>query len=102
MKVYICASITLVLIPEIIAVSILSVQAVYIIAFLIVIIRKQNRNDVLSSNPVSIIVCAHDEEENLRELIPQLLNQNYPEFEVIIVEDRSNDETFDYLLKATE
>jgi len=51
--------------------------------------------------PVSVIVCAHDEEENLKVLIPQLLAMDYPEFEVIIVEDRSNDNTFDYLLEAT-
>ncbi len=52
--------------------------------------------------PVSIIVCAHDEEENLKALIPQLLAMDYPEFEVIIVEDRSNDGTYDYLLEATK
>lgn len=89
------------MIPEIVALSILSLQAVYIIAFLIAFIRKERKQPIPSGTPVSIIVCAHDEEENLRELIPQLLNQNYPEFEVIIVEDRSNDGTFDYLLEAT-
>lgn len=51
--------------------------------------------------PISIVVCAHDEEENLKELIPALLSQNYPEFEVIIVDDRSNDGTFDLLLEET-
>ncbi|MBL7871120.1 MAG: glycosyltransferase [Cyclobacteriaceae bacterium] len=47
------------------------------------------------------MVCAHDEEENLKELIPLLLKQDHPEFEVIIVEDRSNDGTYDYLQQAT-
>lgn len=51
--------------------------------------------------PVSVIVCAHDEEANLRALVPLLLSQDYPEFEVIIVEDRCNDHTYDYLLEAT-
>ncbi len=54
-----------------------------------------------TSPPVSIIVCAHDEEANIRELVPQLLQQDYGEFEVIIVEDRCNDNTYDYLLEAT-
>lgn len=51
--------------------------------------------------PVSVIVCAHDEEQNLRELLPLLLAQNHPEFEIIIVEDRCNDGTYDFLLEQT-
>ena len=53
-------------------------------------------------SPVSIIVCAHDEEQNLRELIPLLLQQEYPSMEIIIVEDRCNDGTYDFLLQATQ
>ena len=49
-----------------------------------------------------MVVCAHDEAGNLAELIPILLSQDYPEFEVIIVNDRSNDSTFDYLLEQTK
>ncbi|MBL7849958.1 MAG: glycosyltransferase [Cyclobacteriaceae bacterium] len=48
-----------------------------------------------------MVVCAHDEEANLRELVPLLLAQDYPDFEVIVVEDRCNDGTYDYLLEAT-
>ncbi len=51
---------------------------------------------------ISVIVAAHDEEENLRELVSSLLEQDHPEFEVIIVEDRCNDGTYDYLLGATK
>ncbi len=51
--------------------------------------------------PISIIVCAHDEEENLMELLPLLFEQAYPSFEVIVVDDRSNDGTHDYLLEAS-
>jgi cellulose synthase/poly-beta-1,6-N-acetylglucosamine synthase-like glycosyltransferase len=51
---------------------------------------------------VSVIVCAHDEEQNLRELVPQLLNQNHTDFEIIIVNDRSNDGTYDFLLQETK
>jgi cellulose synthase/poly-beta-1,6-N-acetylglucosamine synthase-like glycosyltransferase len=50
---------------------------------------------------VSVIVCAHDDEENLRQLVPILLAQDHPNFEIIIVDDRSNDGTYDYLLKTT-
>lgn len=47
--------------------------------------------------PVSVIVAAHNELENLIELLPQLLDQDYPEFEVVLVNDRSDDDTEFYL-----
>jgi len=46
---------------------------------------------------VSIIVCAHNELENLKRLIPALLTQNYHHFEIVIVDDRSSDGTEDFL-----
>ena len=47
---------------------------------------------------VSVIVCAWNELENLQKLIPVLLNQKHSEFELIIVDDRSNDDCYDFLL----
>ena len=47
--------------------------------------------------PVSIVLCARDAYEYLIELIPVLLNQDYPDFEVVIVNDCSDDETEEYL-----
>ncbi|WP_299759830.1 glycosyltransferase [uncultured Pontibacter sp.] len=43
--------------------------------------------------PVSVIIAAHNEQDNLFELLPQLLDQDYPEFEVLLVNDRSDDDT---------
>jgi cellulose synthase/poly-beta-1,6-N-acetylglucosamine synthase-like glycosyltransferase len=63
---------------------------------------KKRKGMSQEPRPVSVIVCAHDEEENLKELVPLLLQQNHPQFEVIVVEDRCNDGTFDYLLQATK
>ena len=47
--------------------------------------------------PVSIVLCARNAYEYLTELIPVLLNQDYPDFEVVIVNDCSDDETEEYL-----
>lgn len=46
---------------------------------------------------VTIIVCARNELPNLRELLPLLNNQNYPTFEVIVMDDRSTDGTYAFL-----
>ncbi|HEY5824611.1 MAG TPA: glycosyltransferase [Cyclobacteriaceae bacterium] len=89
------------MIPEIVSIAVLSVQIIYILVFLYAFLKQEKSKQVVSV-PVSVIVCAHDEEQNLKELIPQLLAMDYPEFEVIIVEDRSNDDTFDFLLEATK
>lgn len=43
--------------------------------------------------PVSVIVCARNEEQNLSDYLPQLLSQDYPQFEVIVVDDGSEDNT---------
>jgi len=52
--------------------------------------------------PVSVIVCAHNEYENLLRLIPKLLKQNYPEFELMLIDDRSKDETGGYMQQITQ
>ncbi|MBC8342888.1 MAG: glycosyltransferase [Bacteroidetes bacterium] len=46
---------------------------------------------------VSVIICAKNEEENLREYINSFLGQDYPEFEIIVVDDQSEDGTYDFL-----
>jgi len=43
--------------------------------------------------PVSIVICAKNEDENLTEFLPKVLSQDYPEFEVIVVNDCSTDNT---------
>ena len=47
--------------------------------------------------PVSIVLCARDAYEYLTELIPALLKQDYPDFEIVVVNDCSDDETEEYL-----
>ena len=49
----------------------------------------------LSENktPVSVIVCAKNEEENLKKLVPLLLSQDHPDFEIILINDASSDDT---------
>ncbi|MEM1319290.1 MAG: glycosyltransferase [Bacteroidota bacterium] len=48
--------------------------------------------------PVSIVICARNEAENLKKNLPRILNQNYRSFEVIVVNDQSTDETENILL----
>jgi glycosyltransferase involved in cell wall biosynthesis len=47
--------------------------------------------------PVSVIICAKNEEENLKRFLPKVLEQEYPDFEVVVVNDGSTDGTEDLL-----
>lgn len=47
--------------------------------------------------PLSIIVPAHNEEEWIANAVDSILNLQYPEFEVIVVNDESSDKTLDIL-----
>lgn len=81
------------------------IQIIYWLLFWIAFSRKDQKLQASLQPvypPVSIIVCAHDEEANLKTLVPLLLQQDYPDFEVVIVNDRSNDATYDWLLEETK
>jgi glycosyltransferase involved in cell wall biosynthesis len=51
------------------------------------------------SNPkrisISVIVCAKNEAENVVRFIPLLAEQDYPDFEIILIDDASSDATSD-------
>lgn len=50
-----------------------------------------------TQEPASIIICARNEAENLKNNLPAILAQNYPDFEVVVVNDCSYDGTEELL-----
>ena len=57
--------------------------------------RKKNKNE--DYPPVSVVICAKNEYLNLKKTLPPIISQDYPEFELVIVNDASDDETIFYL-----
>ncbi len=55
--------------------------------------------NVTNLPPVSVIIAARNESDNLYENLPLILEQDYPEFEVIVVNHQSSDDSA-YLLNA--
>ncbi|MDF2432584.1 MAG: hypothetical protein JWP44_2215 [Mucilaginibacter sp.] len=47
--------------------------------------------------PVSVIISARNEAQNLKENLPSILEQNYPNFEVVVINDCSFDTSDDIL-----
>ena len=56
-------------------------------------INKDKISFLTEQPPVSVIICAKDEADNLRQFLPFILQQEYPDFEVIVINDGSTDET---------
>ncbi|MBN2747160.1 MAG: glycosyltransferase [Bacteroidales bacterium] len=47
--------------------------------------------------PVSVVISARNEHRNLIHFLPAILQQDYPDFEVVVVNDQSTDDTEFYL-----
>lgn len=75
------------------------VQLYYYLRFYTAVFRhkrriKKGKIQLLDTLPeVSVIICARNEEENLRKHLPSVLTQDYPKYEVIVINDRSYDES---------
>src|SRR5215469_9852191 len=83
---------------------VIGVVGFYLVLWLRSSPRKQNRSrslpsksenlaQVKTSLQVSIIVPARNEERNIRRCVESLLEQSYPNYEVIVVDDGSTDDT---------
>lgn len=44
---------------------------------------------------ISVIVCAKNEEENVARFVPLLAEQDYPDYEIILIDDASSDNTLE-------
>ena len=64
----------------------------YLLIYSKLIYYKYSINEI-PKLPVSVIICARDEAANLKKFLPSILTQDYPDFEVIVVNDCSIDNT---------
>ena len=60
-------------------------------------IKKGNVAHTVEQPPVSVIICARNEGDNLQRFLPLVLEQDYADYEVIIVNDGSCDDTDDII-----
>jgi glycosyltransferase involved in cell wall biosynthesis len=52
---------------------------------------KKKEEFKMDSEGVSVVICARNEYLNLEQFLPIILEQDYPNFEVVVVNDRSED-----------
>ena len=78
------------------------VQLFYYFYFFLQISRFRKVNEKQTLDPVTVIICAKNEDDNLRKNLPLVLEQDYPEFQVVVVNDGSSDDTASVLAEMKE
>lgn len=76
---------------------VVGIQIVYYLSFLFSFAIKRDETRTKKNICVSIIICAKNEAENLEKNLPVILNQDYPNFEVVLVNDSSSDNTLEIM-----
>lgn len=78
-------------------VSFAAIQIIYYLAFTSFLFSNKKETKNLKEIPVSIIICAKNEAKNLQKFLPTILDQNYSNFEVVLINNASSDETYDIM-----
>ena len=74
-------------------VTMVAVQLFYLFIFHLRLLIFKPKAYLEKWIPLTVIICARNEEDNLFHHLPKILEQDYPEFEVIVVNDQSLDDS---------
>ena len=55
--------------------------------------EKTSRKNI----PISVIICAKNESDNLKTFIPYIIDQDYSNYEIILIDDSSSDDSLDIM-----
>ena len=78
------------------------INCVYYLFFSKLAFLKISEKNISEKYPVSLIICAKNEAENLKKNIPLWQQQNYNNFEIILINDASIDETLELMESFAE
>ena len=67
------------------------IQILFYLLFYFRVILHKNKNYGTTQNPISVVICARNEEENLENNLPQICHQDYPNKEVFVILDACSD-----------
>ena len=77
------------------------IQLGYYLGFFARLGRYRQKEKSVGQQGVSVVICARNEYHHLKETLPLFLEQDYPEYEVLVVNHASDDDT-PYLLNRLE
>ena len=87
-----------------IVLSICFIYATLVLLYKIAWNKIRESKEVNNSDTVSVVVACRNEEKNIKNLIKDVMNQNFDKyrFQMVIVDDHSEDKTLEILYKESE
>ena len=77
--------------------AIILIQFLFYIFFYLKFSNKSFTSKNRNYSPISVIICAKNEAKNLAENLPFIAKQNYPSFEIVLVDDFSTDNSLEIM-----
>lgn len=71
------------------------IQIIYYLIFSSFLLTRKKTNETVESIPVSVIVYAKNNAKELQEYLPLILAQEYPIFEIVLIDNASSDSTIE-------
>ena len=75
--------------------------AYYLIIFRTFAFSKPPK-EVSKKISISVVICAKNEAENLKQFVPLVANQKYSDFEIVLINDASSDNTLEIMEQLSE
>ena len=82
---------------ELAFIIVMILQLAYWLVWLLGIVKIKTTSYITNGHGISVIIAANNELQNLKQLLPLIFAQAYDLFEVIVVNDRSSDGSYEYL-----
>lgn len=79
-----------------------AINLAYLRYFCIQLGKRDNSPTKVTHLPLSVVICARNEAKNLLKNLPAVLSQDYPNFEVVVINDYSTDHTWQVLQQLAE
>ncbi|MDO7171858.1 glycosyltransferase [Mariniflexile sp. AS56] len=78
-------------------ITVVFIQVVYYVFFFSKFAFIKPEKERTKTLPVSVIICAKNEEKNLQNFLPSIISQRYPPFEIVLINDASTDDTLEVM-----
>lgn len=78
-------------------IAVVIIQALFYLAFYARFAFYKQKQKASNQIAISVIICAKNEAKNLKIFLQSVINQEYPNFEIVLINDSSNDGTLEVI-----